>query len=165
MRARLIAIGLGLASLVALVVGAIVPACYSPPQPVCGFVCSNTGACPADYTCAPTLDNRCHLNGMPITSCDMVDAGVGLEVINPEFVEFPDAPMIDAPVIDVPIIDGMVDGMVDGMSDGAVDAAPMVDAMIDAAPMVDAMDDAAPMVDAMGDSAPDDAVAADAATD
>jgi len=162
MRARLIAIGLCMASLVALAVGAIVPACYSPPQPACGFVCGAGGACPADYTCAPLLDNRCHLNGMPMTSCDMIDAGMGLEVIHPEFVQFPDAPVIDAPVID---------GGVDAMADGAIDAAPTSDAMVDAAPMIDAMVDAAPMVDAMDDaavmvdSAPVDAVAADATTD
>jgi hypothetical protein len=43
-------------------------ACYSPYEPVCGFVCGTGGACPADYTCAS--DNVCHLNGSPAsTTC------------------------------------------------------------------------------------------------
>ena len=51
-------------------------ACYSPPQPECGFVCGANGECPEDYTCAS--DGICHLNGSsPSTICRpdaMVDA-------------------------------------------------------------------------------------------
>ncbi|HEY1555609.1 MAG TPA: hypothetical protein VGF94_12315 [Kofleriaceae bacterium] len=38
-------------------------ACYTPPEPNCGFVCGSGGACPDDYTCAS--DNVCHRNGSP----------------------------------------------------------------------------------------------------
>jgi hypothetical protein len=38
-------------------------ACYSPPQPACGFACGPSGACPAGYYCA--RDGRCHLDGTP----------------------------------------------------------------------------------------------------
>jgi hypothetical protein len=48
-------------------------ACYSPPQPVCGFVCGSGGACPPDYHCGN--DHRCHLNGSPdSTMCAGPDA-------------------------------------------------------------------------------------------
>lgn len=36
-------------------------ACYSPPEPDCGFICGSGGSCPDDYTCAS--DNICHRNG------------------------------------------------------------------------------------------------------
>jgi hypothetical protein len=39
--------------------------CYNPPEPDCGFVCGDGGACPPDYTCAS--DNVCHRNGTPPT--------------------------------------------------------------------------------------------------
>ena len=48
------------------------PACYSPPQPACGFVCGTGGACPADYTCK--ADHRCHLDGT--AGVCAVDAGL-----------------------------------------------------------------------------------------
>ncbi|MGE5183173.1 MAG: hypothetical protein ACM31C_13980 [Acidobacteriota bacterium] len=42
-------------------------ACYSPYQPVCGFVCGTGGTCPPDYGCAS--DNLCHLNGHANATC------------------------------------------------------------------------------------------------
>ena len=51
-----------------------VAACYSPPQPDCGFVCGPGGACPANYHCA--ADNVCHLDGTPANLSCAVDAGV-----------------------------------------------------------------------------------------
>ena len=45
---------------VGLALLAVVTACYSPPEPDCGFMCGPDNACPADYTCAD--DNQCHLN-------------------------------------------------------------------------------------------------------
>jgi hypothetical protein len=35
-----------------------VAACYTPPEPACGFICGPEDACPADYTCQS--DHRCH---------------------------------------------------------------------------------------------------------
>lgn len=54
-----------LACLAVLSVIAPLSACYSPPEPACGFVCGSGGACPDDYTCAS--DNICHRNGTPAT--------------------------------------------------------------------------------------------------
>ncbi len=49
-------------------------ACYSPPEPDCGFTCGPNGACPADYTCA--ADRHCHRHGTPASLvCGTVDAG------------------------------------------------------------------------------------------
>ena len=53
-------------------------ACYSPPEPDCGFVCGPGGACPDDYTCAS--DNICHRNGTdPALMCKM-PVGVSFDV-------------------------------------------------------------------------------------
>ena len=50
-------------------------ACYSPPEPDCGFVCGPENTCPADYTCA--ADRHCHRNGAPATLvCATPDAGI-----------------------------------------------------------------------------------------
>ncbi len=50
-------------------------ACYSPPEPDCGFACGPNNACPADYTCA--ADRHCHRNGTPAgLVCAAPDAGV-----------------------------------------------------------------------------------------
>ena len=38
-------------------------ACYSPPEPDCGFACGPNNTCPADYACA--ADRHCHRNGAP----------------------------------------------------------------------------------------------------
>ena len=179
MRGRLIAIGFCVASLFALAVGTIVPACYSPPQPACGFVCGPGGACPENYTCAPTLDNRCHLDSLPMTSCEIVDAGVGVEGVPgdappdapPDVFEpidampdgMVDGPVVDGPVVDGPVVDGpLPDAAVDSAvtPDAMVDAAVTPDAMVDAAVTPDAMVDAAVMVDASQD-APDDAIVPD----
>jgi hypothetical protein len=151
MTGRLFAVGVGVASIVALGGGAIISACYSPPQPVCGFVCGPAGLCPDDYTCQ--ADSRCHLNGAPMMACDMIDAGP-----SPEFVSLIDATedaqpdaLIDAELIDAEIPDAMDDAGADAMTDAGVDA--MDDAAIDA--QIDAMADAAIMIDAqMVDSAP-----------
>jgi hypothetical protein len=44
----------------ALTLGAAVATgCYDTPKPACGFACSSTDACPADYTCG--ADKRCRL--------------------------------------------------------------------------------------------------------
>jgi len=40
---------------------AALAACYSPPEPDCGFTCGPSNACPADYTCAS--DHICHRDG------------------------------------------------------------------------------------------------------
>jgi hypothetical protein len=45
------------ATVAAIVVSALAPACYRLPEPDCGFVCGAGGACPADYTCG--ADNVC----------------------------------------------------------------------------------------------------------
>jgi hypothetical protein len=44
-----------------LAAGALLMAagCYETPKPVCGFACSSTDTCPADYTCG--ADKRCRL--------------------------------------------------------------------------------------------------------
>jgi hypothetical protein len=61
-------------------------ACYTPPEPACGFVCGPNGACPPDYTCAAS-DHRCHLDSAPATlTCDPPP---------------PDAAVADAPPVDV----------------------------------------------------------------
>jgi hypothetical protein len=43
-----------------------VGACYSPPEPDCGFVCGPAGECPEDYTC-DAAEHFCHRNGTPST--------------------------------------------------------------------------------------------------
>jgi Big-like domain-containing protein len=51
-------------------------ACYSPPRPDCGFICSSSGACPDGYTCNAG-DHRCHADGTPPTlMCVMPDAAI-----------------------------------------------------------------------------------------
>lgn len=49
-------------------------ACYSPPEPDCGFFCGAGSACPSDYHCA--YDGVCHRNGAPSTVQCGVDAAV-----------------------------------------------------------------------------------------
>ncbi len=58
---RILAICLGLIS-----------ACYSPPQPACGFACQRSGECPTDYFCAP--DGICHREGSSPTAACAIDA-------------------------------------------------------------------------------------------
>jgi hypothetical protein len=55
---------------------AALAACYSPPEPDCGFACGPSGACPADYTCA--ADHVCHRNGAAagLTCPGRPDAGI-----------------------------------------------------------------------------------------
>jgi len=60
---RILAICLGLMS-----------ACYSPPQPDCGFTCGRSGECPGDYFCG--TDGVCHRNGTPANLICMVDARI-----------------------------------------------------------------------------------------
>jgi hypothetical protein len=50
----------------------LITACYSPPQPDCGFVCRRGGECPSDYFCAP--DGICHRNGTSPTAACAIDA-------------------------------------------------------------------------------------------
>jgi hypothetical protein len=46
----------------------LMTACYSPPQPDCGFICGAGGMCPSEYFCAG--DGVCHRNGTSSTvSC------------------------------------------------------------------------------------------------
>lgn len=85
----------------------LLTACYSTPQPDCGFVCGPTGDCPDGYQCAS--DNRCHREGTPASLICAVDA----------------PPRPDAPPRDVIIFDA------DG-PDGAIDAATTPDADVTA---------------------------------
>ncbi|CAN5848522.1 hypothetical protein BH11MYX3_BH11MYX3_21890 [soil metagenome] len=67
-------VGLTLGLWLAMAAGlSLAPGCYNVPEPVCGFFCGSSGACPADYTCM--ADNRCHLNGAAATMCFSIDAG------------------------------------------------------------------------------------------
>jgi hypothetical protein len=50
----------------------LMTACYSPPQPDCGFLCGAGGACPADYHCA--ADSFCHRDSSPMSTVCAVDA-------------------------------------------------------------------------------------------
>ena len=52
----------------------LITACYSPPQPDCGFACRHSGECPSDYFCAP--DAICHRNGTPATTVCAIDARI-----------------------------------------------------------------------------------------
>lgn len=52
----------------------LITACYSPPQPDCGFACHRSGECPSDYFCAP--DGVCHRNGTPASTVCAVDARI-----------------------------------------------------------------------------------------
>lgn len=63
MLGRILAAGLGL-----------VAACYSPPQPDCGFSCLRLGDCPSGYFCAP--DGICHRDGTPPELQCAVDARI-----------------------------------------------------------------------------------------
>lgn len=59
---------LGRLARLAVLSAAALSACYSPPEPDCGFVCGSGGSCPDGYTCAS--DNVCHRNGTPASlSC------------------------------------------------------------------------------------------------
>ena len=49
-------------------------ACYSPPEPDCGFFCGAGSACPSDYHCA--ADGVCHRDGAPATLSCGIDAAV-----------------------------------------------------------------------------------------
>ena len=52
----------------AVLSAAALSACYSPPEPACGFVCGSGGSCPDGYACAS--DNVCHRDGTPASlSC------------------------------------------------------------------------------------------------
>lgn len=51
-------------------------ACYTPPEPACGFICGPQGECPADYTCA-AADRRCHRDGTTETCPSGIDAAAG----------------------------------------------------------------------------------------
>ncbi|MBL0217004.1 MAG: Ig-like domain-containing protein [Myxococcales bacterium] len=74
MLGRIAYVGMALGLCLALVAGlSLAQGCYSVPQPVCGFFCGASGACPDDYTCM--ADNRCHLNGAAATMCFSIDAG------------------------------------------------------------------------------------------
>ena len=154
MRGRLLAIGFGLGSMVALGLSSIVPACYSPPEPACGFTCGPNGACPDDYSC---LSGRCVLAG---ASCGAVDASVlrDVSIDTPVDAFSPDVGDTGSPIIDSPIEDAAIDAA--PTPDAMVDAMPDADAMVDAAPAADAMVDAAPTPDAMADAAalPDAAI-------
>lgn len=49
-------------------------ACYSPPEPDCGFFCGTGSACPSDYHCG--RDGVCHRDGTPETLACAPDAAV-----------------------------------------------------------------------------------------
>lgn len=85
---RLVYLGITVGLAIASVAGiSLLPACYTVPQPTCGFQCGPAGACPANYTCS-ALDSRCHLDGSdPANVCLTIDGGVILP---------PDGPMADA---------------------------------------------------------------------
>jgi hypothetical protein len=59
--------------------------CYSLPQPACGFICGDGGACPDGYTCN-ALDNRCHLGGAAGACAGLPDGSVshGIQLIPPD---------------------------------------------------------------------------------
>lgn len=52
-------------------------ACYSPPEPNCGFICGPGGACPDHYAC--NSNGQCQRLGSPATACNTVDSGVGFD--------------------------------------------------------------------------------------
>src|SRR4051812_38341499 len=47
-----------------------VTACYSPSEPVCGFICGPGGACPDHYSC--NGNGQCQRAGTAATACDAV---------------------------------------------------------------------------------------------
>lgn len=51
-----------------------ITACYSPPEPACGFACRRNGECPSEYFCAP--DGICHRNGTSPTAPCAIDARI-----------------------------------------------------------------------------------------
>lgn len=58
----------------------LMPACYDPPKPECGFRCGAGDACPDDYVCGG--DRYCHLVGSPATACGTPgDAAGGLPFV------------------------------------------------------------------------------------
>ncbi len=64
----------GIAARATLWLGLCAAGCYSPPEPVCGFLCGSDGACPDGYSCQ--LDKVCHRNDSPNAPCGH-DAGTG----------------------------------------------------------------------------------------
>jgi hypothetical protein len=65
----------------------LVSGCYDPPQPLCGFRCGPSGACPVDYACNAS-DGYCHRAGAPAElTCPLVDAGVDAADFFPRIVE------------------------------------------------------------------------------
>lgn len=78
--------GVARAAVIAAAAALALGACYTVPEPDCGFVCGAGGACPSDYTC--TSDNVCRRNGAAATTTCMVDAAVDAA---------PDAQFLDAP--------------------------------------------------------------------
>src|SRR5262245_48350018 len=107
-RRRYVSLGLVLAA----TLGLIYAACYNPAEPVCGFRCGPSGACPDNYACAS--DGVCHRNGTnPAQICVTPDA--------PPPVDALDAPgdALDAPP-DVPV-DTAIDAAIDAAVDAAVD--------------------------------------------
>lgn len=55
---------------------AALAACYSPPEPDCGFTCGPSNTCPTDYACAS--DHICHRNGFSGT-CPARSADAGTD--------------------------------------------------------------------------------------
>lgn len=184
MHGRLVAVGIGLASMLALGAGAVMQGCYSAPEPTCGFLCGANPPCPEDYQqlMIPSADGngqvcRCVLPGTTAQMCFLVDAGGGLDQAPPidgmvdglpdvsvEIDAAIDAPVVIDSMVDAVIPDSMVDAgvvpdaMVDAeIPDAAIDAFVMPDAAIDAFVMPDAPD--------VPDAAVDAAVTPDAADD
>ncbi len=145
-------IALGLATLLGTIFS--LPACYTIPEPDCGFVCGPAGECPDGYACS-TLEPRCHRIGTdPALRCDPeADAAIDVPL------DVPDDVPVDAP-------DDAPDAM-DGGSD-AMDAMDAMDGGSDAMDAMDAMDGGSDAMDAMdaGTDATDAAIdAMDAAID
>lgn len=174
MRGRLVAVGIGFASLLAIGGGAVMQGCYSAPEPQCGFLCGSNPPCPEDYQSLmiPSADGssmvcRCVLPGVTAQMCFLTDAGgidqpivvdtpmnEGIPIIDGEL---PDVSPDVTVLIDVPEIpDAMIDAAV--TPDAEIDAAVMPDAAVDAAMMPDAALDAAVLPDAAPDAPPDAAV-------
>ncbi len=80
-------------------------ACYSTPQPDCGFVCGPSGECPADYQCG--ADKRCHLNGTPSSLVCAVDAPPPLDA--KVFLDARVGEMVPPVVVSIDPADGATD--------------------------------------------------------
>jgi hypothetical protein len=106
---------------------AFVAGCYSPPQPTCGFVCGNGGACPDGYTCN-ARDSRCHLDGTEVMCDGSPGPGAGLTLMPPNG----DVDVTVAPVIEVRFDSPIVHGDPAGL---AVTANGMVVAGVTDAPL------------------------------